>query len=136
MAQAMAVNQPKAPERGQELKASQYGYNQGKYSKISRCFTKGLKSKSMWGLLGFCLISRGDDGPRRSNLIEEDDDLNVGHCIITLSSLSHEIMTKSSTKHANPNYKYYRFSLRILLHPIMHNLLGFCLVFKLSLIHI
>ena len=36
MAQAMAINPPKAPaakgprERGQELKVSRYGYNQGK----------------------------------------------------------------------------------------------------------
>ena len=27
LAQAMAVNQPKAPGRGQELKVSRYGYN-------------------------------------------------------------------------------------------------------------
>jgi len=50
MAQAMAVNQPKALGRGARIKASQYSYNQGKNQgtilKFSRCFFKDLKSKS------------------------------------------------------------------------------------------
>ena len=44
---------------GQELNASWHNYNQRKIKiviQISRCFTKGLKSKSKWRLLGFCLI--------------------------------------------------------------------------------
>jgi len=39
------------------------------------CFAKVLKSKLRWRLLGFCLVSRRDDGPRRSNRIGEDEDL-------------------------------------------------------------
>jgi len=35
MAQGMAVNQPKASGRGQELKVSQYGYNQEKNQGIN-----------------------------------------------------------------------------------------------------
>jgi len=40
----------------------------------------GILGQGYWGtcyqeVLGFFLFSRGDNGPRRSNLIEEDDDL-------------------------------------------------------------
>jgi len=46
MAQAMAVNQPKAPgEMGQVLKASRYGYNQGK-NKDSNPKSQGVLLKA------------------------------------------------------------------------------------------
>jgi len=55
---SLAVNQLKA-ERGQDLKASRYGYNQKKNQDSNpnlRGFIKGLKSKRRWRLLGFCLV--------------------------------------------------------------------------------
>jgi len=74
MAQAMAVNQPKAPGRGQELKASRHGYNQGKNQYINPksqvVLLKGLKNKSTWRLLGFCLIFFQKEIMIQENLIE------------------------------------------------------------------
>jgi len=46
-------------EREQELKASRYDYTKERIKvviQISKCFTVGLKSKSTWRLLGFCLV--------------------------------------------------------------------------------
>ena len=75
----MAVNQPKAPRRGTVLKASRYGYNQGKNQgnnpKSQSILQKTWKVSQDGDCQDFALFSREDDGPRRSNRVGEDDGL-------------------------------------------------------------